>query len=1564
VALLARAEIDSLLKRALELPGEERERFLDETCDRGTDLRRAVDRMLARCEADDGLLKPGGGAAGPLWEALARDHAAALALEPGERLGAYRVVRMLGRGGMATVYLAERADGQFEQAVALKLLDSARDFASLAARFAQERQILARLEHPNIARLIDGGTTRAGQPYVVMEYVDGVPLDRYCDQHRLDVDARIRLFGDVAAAVQYAHGHLVVHRDIKPSNILVTADGQPKLLDFGIAKLLDPAVAAPVTRSVLHPMTPEFASPEQVRGEALTTASDVYQLGHLLYQLLAGRSPYDCDRGSVASLVDAICRVEPVRPSAAVTLASAAPATTADARSTTVERLRRRLTGDLDNIVLKALQKEPARRYQSALQLSDDLRRHLDGLPVTARKDTLAYRTRKFIGRHRAGMAAALLAVMSLTAGFGVALWQANEKAREAAKAEEVKNFVLSLFERADPEVAQGETMTVVTLLEQGSERVEQELMQQPATQADLYQVLGRVYHRLGANDRALAELERSLEIRKRLFGPADPAVADVTADLGDVRNSLGDYDVAIRLQREALKLREEQLGPADPGVVASRIALGKSLSDDGKFAESERMLREALAHSRDPSGAAGAMLAPALETLAEALRIQGKHDEAEAMLREAVSQRRIAHGAGHSEVARSLMMLAGLLRQKGDLAEAETMAREALEVLERVYGPEHPTVARALTTLAGVQHQQASFEDAARGYRRALDIQRKNFGDGSMRVAHAQLSLAATLQALGEFAEAEAAARAAHATFVQSVGARHMWSAVSLQVLGANLYELGRLREAESELARARDLTREIWNEEHPQFANVLFDYAKVLLARGRTQEAEAAFRRTVQLRRVQYGNSGLFVADPEAWLGRCHARAGRLNEAEGLMIGSYPVQLDGFASVGGSGLGEHRPVARLAAALRQQEVEEVVGGHRLAEQAPLAVVAVAAPEEIELLLRLDALGDHVEAEVLAHLDDRAHECRVLARDVRVAHEGLVDLERADRELLQRRERGIAGAEVVDREVQAHRAQLFEKPDHSAGLGHEGGLGDLELEVGRSDPGVVEHGAVAGEEFRLAELLERKVDRDAAGPRHLLLPGAVVAADALQHPLADLLDQVRFFRERDELRGRDVAVVREPPSHQRLAADHPPVAQVHLRLVEDHELVALHRAAELALHHQPLDRGRAHLAREEAVAVAAVLLGVVHRRVRVADQVDDVVGIPRAQRDADAAGDVQLVLVELERPPEFVEQLPGEGADHRPVVGRRREILHEQGKFVAGEPAQHGVPGELPVHALGQDLERTVAGRVAEGVVDLLEAVEVEVDQRELPLRPPRARDGLLQRVLELEPVRHLGQRVVAREVADAPLGALALGDVAGDEDAALEARVVGRHHRARERDRYRLAGLRAHRELEHLVRRLLDVECGTVLVGDQEGEVAAEQLHLRPAEHLRRGEVDALDQAVRRGHEHRVIHAVQHDVERPAGGGVVRQVDAQPLERGAERAADAALRHLDVRAPVAAREPLHGFQHVGEGGGEASLEAPGRDERNGQDEAQPQQRPVLAQERDHRFLGAPPRKPASYSA
>lgn len=898
MAELARAQIDAVLKRALEQSDETRERFLDESCGRDTALRLAVERLLQNCANDDEpLLQPGGGAAGPLWQALARDYSAAFVFQAGERLGAYRIVRVLGHGGMATVYLAARADGQFEQEVALKVLDMSRNFEVLAARFAQERQILARLEHPNIARLIDGGATRSGQPYVVMEYIDGESIDTWCDRRKLGLRERIRLFVEVTSAVQYAHGHLIVHRDIKPSNILVTKDGAPKLLDFGIAKLLDANDPTNVTRGALHPMTPEYASPEQVRGDALTTASDVYQLGYLLYYLLTGRSPYPGDQRSVAATVQAICNLEPLRPSVAVALSPGDTKHDANwqsemsiARSTSVERLQRRLAGDLDNILLKALQKDPEQRYPSVFHLREDLHRYLEGLPVSARKATLGYRSRKFVRRNAAGVTAAALVVISLAVGTGVALWQAQEKAREAANAEEVKNFVLSLLEQADPEESQGESMTVMALLEQGSARIEKDLQGQPDTQADLYKVIGNVFIRMGAHDRALQELERALALREARFGPGHPAVADILADLGHAHARNGNFDEAARWHRQALAIREAQFGRAHGAVAASMTSLGEALIYSDR-AESERLLRDALDLRQEIYGSEHPNVAATHEKLAGLLRLKGDLDDAEAHFREAARQERLLLGSDHPYLAATQSSLAGLLTQRGKYAEAEAVAREALGIKQRVYGDDHPSVADSLSALAGVMHQQARFDEAATLYREALSINRNRLGTENVRVAHSLVSLAASLHAAGEYAEAEASAAEALALFTRLLGENHLWVAITLQVRGGLLFELDRLDEAEADLVRARDLTREIWGDEHFQMANVLVDYGKVLLARRELPHAEAALRIAVDLRRSQYGDASLFVADPAAWLGRCLLEAGRLAEAETLLLESYPI-------------------------------------------------------------------------------------------------------------------------------------------------------------------------------------------------------------------------------------------------------------------------------------------------------------------------------------------------------------------------------------------------------------------------------------------------------------------------------------------------------------------------------------------------------------------------------------------------------------------------------------------------------------------------------------------------
>ncbi|HKT61838.1 MAG TPA: serine/threonine-protein kinase, partial [Gemmatimonadales bacterium] len=385
--------IEELLDGMLDLPPSERAAWLERACAGDEALRSEVEDLAARGEEHTGLPRPPEALIAPALESLA----VAASSEPSpDRVGPWRLVRELGRGGMGAVYLGERDDDQFRKQVAVKLLH--RDVAGddLVRRFRHERQILATLDHPHIARLLDGGVA-AGTPYIVMEYVDGVPLDLFCERHRLSVAGRLARFADVCAAVQYAHEHLIVHRDLKPTNILVTADGQVKLLDFGIAKLMDeegvPATA-PLTRTGMHLMTPEYAAPEQVRGGRVTTATDVYALGVVLYELLAGRRPYDLRGRSPSEIERVICETEPLRPSTAV----------GRERSGRTEALRRRLRGDLDTIVLKALRKEPERRYPSTAALLEDLQRYRDGLPVRARPDTFAYRARKFAGRHRVGV--------------------------------------------------------------------------------------------------------------------------------------------------------------------------------------------------------------------------------------------------------------------------------------------------------------------------------------------------------------------------------------------------------------------------------------------------------------------------------------------------------------------------------------------------------------------------------------------------------------------------------------------------------------------------------------------------------------------------------------------------------------------------------------------------------------------------------------------------------------------------------------------------------------------------------------------------------------------------------------------------------------------------------------------------------------------------------------------------------------------------------------------------------------------------------------------------------
>ncbi len=688
----------------------------------------------------------------------------------GRRIGPYRIVGALGRGGMGEVYLAERAD-DFRQRVAIKLLRSGPVSEELVRRFQAERQTLAGLQHPGIARLYDGGATDEGWPYLVMEYVGGRPIDEWCAARDVPIEERLRLFLTVCAAVEHAHRNLVVHRDLKPANILVTADGEVKLLDFGIAKLL-PGAAGEATRGLTRAerpvMTLEYASPEQVRGESVTTATDVYALGLLLHRLLTGEHPYDVPGESLAAAARAVCEAEPARPSQVVARRAATAGRRAD------RRRARRFAGDLDTIVLRALAKEPERRYGSVERLAADVRRHLEGLPVVARGDGLRYRAAKLIRRHRAAAAAALLVALSLAGGLVATTWQARRAGRQAARAEaeraraqEVSSFLQGMLSAADSSwnstaSKTGPHVTVVELLDQAAKRLSDPGASgglSPEAEAPLRLTLGNGYRALGRYPAARRELEAALRLERRLPG-RHAERAKVLHSLGIVRYLQGDYPPAIARMRESIA-EERRLPPAeraDLGPFENDVAI--VLWREGRLDEAEPLLREAVEATRARFGDAYPAVAIGLGNLGLVRDSRGDLDGAVAYFRRALDAFGRIQGRELPERAFSLLNLGGVRRLQGRFDEARALLDEGLAVCRRTLGAEHPTTALAHSALARLDHDQGRDAEALEEANRALEILRNAVGPDHPDVAGAETVRGAALCALGRRGEGEATLR------------------------------------------------------------------------------------------------------------------------------------------------------------------------------------------------------------------------------------------------------------------------------------------------------------------------------------------------------------------------------------------------------------------------------------------------------------------------------------------------------------------------------------------------------------------------------------------------------------------------------------------------------------------------------------------------------------------------------------------------------------------------------------------------------------------------------------
>lgn len=763
------AEIDAVFAAALELRPAERPAFLAERCAGDAALRSEVEELLEQSgERAEAL-------AAPLRAAVVRLAAGTPGeLAPGAAVGDWRIVRRLGRGGMGVVYLGERRGADFVQRGAIKILPAATSSEAAVRRFELERRILARVAHPHIAHLIDGGIDARGLPFLVMEHVAGRPLDEHCDEERLPVEARLRLMITIAQAVDAAHRNLVVHRDLKPSNILITPDGVVKLLDFGIAKLLAPEPGeAGLTATEGRPMTPTYASPEQVRGEPIATAADVYQLGLLLYELLTGRRPQAATSGSLAELVRLVCEREPPPPSRAVLLAGPErpPEQLAELRRSTPARLAKRYRGDVDALVGRALEKDPERRYGSAAALAVVL--------------TLAY-------------------AVAVTFQARAIERQRQRAEVETAKAREVERFLLSLFESSDPWMGLGREISARELLERGAERLERDLAGQPEVRARLASALGEIhgaldlveagralveraleqqlrltgehdlevaasYHRLGVLHRladdipeAVAALARALELRRRLLPPDAPELARTLARLGEAQRRAGDLEGAEASYREALELEQRRGDPA--GVSAALSSLGSLRYSHRDYAGAESFFRRGLELERSAGDPRGAGVATHLLNLGMALRRQDRIEPARAALEAALELHREVFGPDHLTTSWARVELGMAHQQAGDLERAEAELAGVHPLLVERLGNADARTADVGVGFGQLRVRQGSFVQGERLLREAVATLTERYGPDHYRLGSGLLWLGRALAGQGRFAEAIETWRAGHA--------------------------------------------------------------------------------------------------------------------------------------------------------------------------------------------------------------------------------------------------------------------------------------------------------------------------------------------------------------------------------------------------------------------------------------------------------------------------------------------------------------------------------------------------------------------------------------------------------------------------------------------------------------------------------------------------------------------------------------------------------------------------------------------------------------------------------
>jgi len=816
-----------IFEKALGIHLSERDRFLEKECYGDEEIKKEVKSLLDAYTQTEDFLEV------PTIQSL-ENMESATPIDPliGKHIGNYLIEGEVGIGGMGIVYKGKRDDKEFEHKIAVKILKHNFNSEYVLKRFQIERQTLANLQHPNIARLLDGGKSDDGLPYLVMEFIDGVPITEYCDKNKLTTRSRLELFRTVCGAVQYAHQNLVVHRDIKPGNVLVNQEGRPKLLDFGIAKLIDKNVNETdkgLTKTGMWNLTPEYASPEQINGENITTRSDIYSLGILLYELITGHQPYKITGATPAAISKIITEEQIDKPSDKFrstedisgfdgSVKKITPESISEMRNEKPERIYQYLKGDLDNIVIKATHKDPERRYSSVDQFSEDIKRYLTGLPVIARKDTLTYRMSKFISRHKIGVALSVLLTLILLTSTILITWQADLAAKqrdkaqtEALKFEQVNSFLQEMLSSVDPTEI-GRDVKVYDILERAAEDIEINLKNQPDIEASIRSTLGNTYVSLGEYDKGVPFLEKALQINEEIYGVNSGQVAKSFHDLGLYYDWIGNYKIADSLYGKSIKIFRNVIRKPDKNFAAAINDYAVLRMNYGQYDEAENYFKEALEVFKNFDNGINRDVASVMNNMAIVFHYKDNLIGAEKYYLKAQELFIKLFGEDHPEVASTYNNLAFVYVDKNELNKAEEYFYKSYKMKLSLKGKDHPDVGLALNNLGGLNVKMRNYKKAEKYLKEALQQYRKTLPDDHVWVGLSHYWLGELYLKTNSFNYAENHLRKSLEIRVKNLPEDNndIWQ--SRAELGICLYELEKYSEAESLLLSSL----EYFNENH----------------------------------------------------------------------------------------------------------------------------------------------------------------------------------------------------------------------------------------------------------------------------------------------------------------------------------------------------------------------------------------------------------------------------------------------------------------------------------------------------------------------------------------------------------------------------------------------------------------------------------------------------------------------------------------------------------------------------------------------------------------------------